>query len=132
MKSPAAPVSGATIHLLPGQGEDRAGPLVRRNVGTHRQGPIDGRRASFHGYDGVVLKTLVNHILFGVAYWQSVMRTQRGSRGRFSSLYGTTTLRLPPEFPYAPGAPRYERLVFDANDQLVVPLNEWYHLMRGT
>src|SRR4051812_21441536 len=60
------------------------------------------------------------------------MRTQRGSRGRFSSLYGTTTLRLPPEFPYAPGAPRYERLVFDANDQLVVPLNEWYHLMRGT
>lgn len=60
------------------------------------------------------------------------MRTQRGSRGRFSSLYGTTALRLPPEFLYPPGAPRYERLVFDANDQLIVPLNEWYHLMKGT
>ena len=60
------------------------------------------------------------------------MRTQRGPRGQFSSLYGTTTLRLPPEFPYPPGGPRYERLVFDTKDQLIVPLNEWYHLMKGT
>jgi integrase len=60
------------------------------------------------------------------------MRTQRGPRGQFSSLYGTTTLRLTPEFPYLPGGPRYERLVFDANGQLIVPLNEWYHLMKGT
>jgi integrase len=60
------------------------------------------------------------------------MRTQRGPRGQFSSLYGTTTLRLPPDFPYPPAGPRYERLVFDANDQLVVPLNEWYLLMKGT
>lgn len=60
------------------------------------------------------------------------MRTQRGPRGQFSSLYGTSTLRLPPEFHYPPGGPRYERLVFDANDQLIVPLNEWYHLMKGT
>src|SRR5438128_1467359 len=59
------------------------------------------------------------------------MRTQRGPRGQFSSLYGTTTLRLKPEFPYPPGGARYERLVFDANDQLIVPLNEWYHLMKG-
>jgi integrase len=59
------------------------------------------------------------------------MRTQRGPNGRFSSLYGTTTLRLGPEFPYPPGGPRYERLVFDTNDQLIVPLNEWYHLMKG-
>ena len=41
------------------------------------------------------------------------MRTQRGSGGRFSSLYGTTTLRLGPDFPYPAGGPRYERLVFD-------------------
>ncbi len=60
------------------------------------------------------------------------MRTLRRSRGRFSSLYGTTTLQPPPEFPYPLGWPRYERLVFDANDQLIVPLNEWYHLMKGT
>ncbi len=60
------------------------------------------------------------------------MRTQRGPRGQFSSLYGTTTLRLRAEFPYPPGGPHYERLVFDANDQLIVPLNEWYHLMKGT
>jgi hypothetical protein len=60
------------------------------------------------------------------------MRMQRGPRGQFSSLYGTTTLRLSVEFPYPPGGPRYERLVFDANDQLIVPLNEWYHLMKGT
>ncbi len=59
------------------------------------------------------------------------MRTQRGPRGQFSSFYGTTTLRLPPEFPYPPGGPGYERLVFDAKDQLIVPLNEWYHLMKG-
>jgi integrase len=59
------------------------------------------------------------------------MRTQRGPRGQFSSLYGTTTLRLGPEFPYPPGGPRYERLVFDADGQLVVPLNEWYRLMEG-
>ena len=59
------------------------------------------------------------------------MRTQRGSRGQFSSLYGTSTLRLPAEFPYPPGGPRYERLVFDGEGQLVVPLNEWYRLMQG-
>jgi hypothetical protein len=57
------------------------------------------------------------------------MRTQRGPDGQFGSLYGTTTLRLKPDFPYPPGAPRYERLVFDANDQLIVPLNEWYHML---
>src|SRR5713226_115268 len=60
------------------------------------------------------------------------MRTQRGPRGQFSSLYETTTLRLATDFAYPPGGPRYERLVFDANDQLIVPLNEWYHLMPGT
>src|SRR2546425_45331 len=59
------------------------------------------------------------------------MRTQRGPRGQFSSLYGTTTLRLGADFPYPPGGPRYERLVFDAADQLIVPLNEWYRLMHG-
>src|SRR6202051_2870540 len=59
------------------------------------------------------------------------MRTQRGSRGQFSSLYGTSTLRLGAEFPYPPGGPRYERLVFDADGQLIVPVNEWYRLMEG-
>ena len=59
------------------------------------------------------------------------MRTQRGPGGQFSSLYGTTTLRLRSDFPYPSGGPRYERLVFDANDQLIVPLNEWYLLMKG-
>src|SRR5579859_4808488 len=59
------------------------------------------------------------------------MRVQRGTRGQFSSLYGTTTLRLPVEFPYPAGGPRYERLVFDADGQLIVGLNEWYRLMRG-
>jgi integrase len=59
------------------------------------------------------------------------MRSQRGARGRFSSLYGTTTLRLASEFPYPPGGPRYERLVFEADGQLIVPLNEWYRLMQG-
>src|SRR6266702_3089630 len=59
------------------------------------------------------------------------MRTQRGPRGQFSSLYGTSTLRLAAEFPYPPGGPRYQRLVFDAHGQLVVPLNEWYRLMEG-
>src|SRR6266702_3123275 len=87
---------------------------------------------SCHRYGGVVLKALVNHTLCGVAYRHPVMRTQRGPRGQFSSLYGTTTLRLRSEFPYPPGGPGYERLVFDANDQLIVPLNEWYHQMKGT
>jgi len=60
------------------------------------------------------------------------MRMQRGARGQFSSLYGTTTLRLlKTDFPYPTGGPRYERLGFDANDQLIVPLNEWYFLMKG-
>src|SRR6266852_527618 len=59
------------------------------------------------------------------------MRTQRGPRGQFSSLYGTRTLRLAAEFPYPPGGPIYERLVFDADGQLIVPLNEWYRLMGG-
>ena len=59
------------------------------------------------------------------------MRSQRGARGRFSSLYGTTTLRLEPDFPYPLGGPRYERLVFEADGGLIVPLNEWYRLMQG-
>src|SRR5438132_4477704 len=54
-----------------------------------------------------------------------------GPRGQFSSLYGTTTLRLGPEFPYPTGGPHYERLVFDADGQLIVPVNEWYRLMEG-
>jgi len=48
-----------------------------------------------------------------------------------SSLYGTSTLRLGAEFPYPRGGPRYERLVFDADGQLIVPVNEWYRLMEG-
>src|SRR5258708_5768500 len=60
-----------------------------------------------------------------------VMRTQRGSRGQFSSLYGTSTLRLAANFAFPLGGPLYERLIFDANGQLIVPLNEWYRLMRG-
>ncbi len=87
---------------------------------------------SCHVYDAELDETLVTHTLCEVAYGYSGMRAQRGPRGQFSSLYGTTTLRLRPEFPYPPGGPRYERLVFDANDQLIVPLNEWYHLMKGT
>ncbi|MDQ6673431.1 MAG: tyrosine-type recombinase/integrase [Chloroflexota bacterium] len=59
------------------------------------------------------------------------MRTQRGPRGQFSSLYGTSTLRLAADFAYPPGGPRYQRLVFDADGQLIVPLNEWYRLMEG-
>src|SRR6266581_637128 len=59
------------------------------------------------------------------------MRTQRGPRGQFSSLYGTSTLRLAAEFRYPPSGPRYERLVFDAEGQLIVALNEWYRLMEG-
>jgi integrase len=59
------------------------------------------------------------------------MRTQRGPRGQFSSLYGTSTLRLADDSVYPPGGTRYERLVFDADGQLVVPLNEWYRLMQG-
>jgi integrase len=59
------------------------------------------------------------------------MRTQRGFRGQFSSLYGTSTLRLAADFAYPPGGPHYERLVFDADGQLIVPLNEWYRLMEG-
>src|SRR6266545_7447879 len=59
------------------------------------------------------------------------MRSQRGARGRFSSLYGTTTLRLGADFPFPSGGPRYERLVFDADGQLIVALNEWYRLMQG-
>src|SRR5215216_5812346 len=59
------------------------------------------------------------------------MRSQRGARGRFSSLYGTTTLRLGDDFPFPPGGPRYERLVFDADGQLIVALNEWFRLMHG-
>jgi hypothetical protein len=59
------------------------------------------------------------------------MRSQRGAQGRFSSLYGTTTLRLGPGFPYPPGGPRYKRLVFGHDGPLIVPLNEWYRLMHG-
>src|SRR5437016_4284587 len=59
------------------------------------------------------------------------MRTQRGPRGQFSSLYGTTTLRLGADFSYPPSGPRYERLVFDADGQLIVAVNEWYRLMEG-
>ena len=60
-----------------------------------------------------------------------VMRTQRGPRGQFSGLYGTSTLRLAANFPFPPGGLRYERLVFDAEGQIIVPLNEWYRLMEG-
>jgi hypothetical protein len=60
-----------------------------------------------------------------------VTRTQRVPQGQFSSLYGTTTLRLGAEFAYPPGGLRYERLVFDNDGQLIVPLNEWYRLMHG-
>jgi integrase len=60
-----------------------------------------------------------------------VMRIQRGPRGQFSSLFGTTTLRLAADFPYPLGGARYERLVFDAEGQLLVALNEWYRLMEG-
>src|SRR5207302_3167422 len=70
-------------------------------------------------------------LLWKVAYRRSVMPTRRGPRGQFNSLYGTTTLRLRPELPYPPPGPRYERLVFAADGQLIVPLNEWYHLMKG-
>jgi hypothetical protein len=59
------------------------------------------------------------------------MRSQRGARGQFSSLYGTTTLRLEADFPFPPGGARYERLVFDRDGQVIVPLNEWYRLMQG-
>src|SRR5712692_6936736 len=59
------------------------------------------------------------------------MRSRRGSRGRFASLYGTTTLRLGVDFQYPPDGPRYELLVVDGSGQLIVPLNEWYLLMRG-
>jgi hypothetical protein len=59
------------------------------------------------------------------------MRSRRGSRGRFASLYGTTTLRLGSDFQYPPNGPRYELLVVDGSGQLIVPLNEWYLLMRG-
>jgi integrase len=60
------------------------------------------------------------------------MRSQRGARGRFSSLYGTTTLRIGPDFAYPRGGPHYERLVFGREGQLIVPLNEWFRLMYGT
>jgi hypothetical protein len=59
------------------------------------------------------------------------MRSQRGARGRFSSLYGTMTLRLGGDFPFPAGGPRYERLVFDCDGQLIVGPNEWYRLMHG-
>src|SRR6202048_3661043 len=59
------------------------------------------------------------------------MRTQRGPRGQFGSLYGTSTLRLGAEFPYPPGGPPYERLVLDGVEQIIVPLNEWCRLMEG-
>src|SRR5438105_9381543 len=64
--------------------------------------------------------------------WQFGLHVAQFVHGQFSSLHGTTTLRLKPEFPYPPGEPRSERLVFDANDQLIVPLNEWYYLMKGS
>jgi len=59
------------------------------------------------------------------------MRSRRGARGRFASLYGTTTLRLRADFLYPSGGPRYELLVFDGSGELIVPLNDWYLLMRG-
>jgi integrase len=55
----------------------------------------------------------------------------RGARGRFSSLYGTTTLRLGGDFQFPPGGAHYEKLVFDRDGQLIVALNEWYRLMLG-
>jgi hypothetical protein len=51
------------------------------------------------------------------------MRTQRGARGRFSSLHGTTTLRLGADFRFPRGGPFCERLMFDRDGQLVVALN---------
>src|SRR5216683_7976436 len=45
--------------------------------------------------------------------------------------YGTTTLRLGVDFQYPPDGPRYELLVVDSSGQLIVPLNEWYFVMRG-
>jgi len=64
--------------------------------------------------------------------WRLIMRSQRGPRGQFSSLYGTSTLRLGAEFPYPRGGPRYERAsCFDADGQLIVPVNEWYRPHGG-
>jgi hypothetical protein len=34
-------------------------------------------------------------------------------------------------FPFSAGGPRHERLVFGADGQLIVPLNEWHRLMHG-
>src|SRR5260370_1283513 len=68
------------------------------------------------------------------------MRTQRGPRGQFNSLYGTTTQRLKPEFPYPPGVPRriaalrsfctvMARGVSDPQDQGYHPLYAFDHPM---
>ena len=59
------------------------------------------------------------------------MREKRGPRGRWASLYGTTTLRLQPWFSYPGDGSQYELLVFDDAGDVVVPLNEWYRLMHG-
>jgi integrase len=59
------------------------------------------------------------------------MRRQRGLHGRWTSRYGTTTLRLDPWFAVPAGGPRYEVLVFDGAGDVIVALNEWHRLMRG-
>jgi integrase len=59
------------------------------------------------------------------------MRKQRGAHGQRASLYGTTTLRLEAWFSYPRDGPQYELLVFDDAGDVIVPLNEWYRLMKG-
>ncbi len=59
------------------------------------------------------------------------MRKQRGAHGQWASLYGTTTVRLEPWFSYPSDGPQYELLVFDDAGDVIVPLNEWYRLMKG-
>jgi hypothetical protein len=59
------------------------------------------------------------------------MRRQRGPHGQWTSLYGTTTLRLEAWFSYPRDGPQYELLVFDDAGDVIVPLNERYRLMKG-
>jgi integrase len=59
------------------------------------------------------------------------MRKQRGPHGQWTSIYGTTMLRLEPSFSYPRDGPHYELLVFDGAGDVIVALNEWYRLMDG-
>lgn len=59
------------------------------------------------------------------------MRKQHGPHGQWASLYGTSTLRLEPWFSCPSDSPRYELLVMDDTGDVIVPLDEWYRLMRG-